>query len=205
MVLDYDLTDDGTLCVFSPLSNACSNLPAGAVPMCYPSQDTKYPTKDQICAYKVGETLVGAPGCCKDICPSPHCPSVKSRKIVQDARKITDTYPTAKGLADSGCVKTCAFDKSTFTNKPYCYSNDDSNPNQEQMCAYETGDGSLTIVDGCCDKICPSSNCPNEMFSPPEMIRNTELPTPFSKLIKLMLILFAILLVSGIIFSLMSS
>jgi len=202
MVLGYDLTDDGVLCVFSPSSDVCSHLPDGAVPSCYPSQDTQYPDQDQICAYKNGETLVGAPGCCKTVCPSPHCPGIKPRKILQSNKKITDTSPTGKGLPESGCVKSCAFDTSTFTSKPYCYSNDDSNPNQDQVCAFETGDGSLTIVDGCCDKICPSPSCPNEMFSPPEMVRNTELPTPFSKLIKMMLIFFAILLVSGLIFSL---
>ena len=195
----YDLMDDPILCT---LSKSCHSIPSGAVASCHPNPDSDYPDKDQFCAYQQDGTLIGAPGCCNPPCPSPHCPSTKSSKPKKIYTKTTDTSPSINHLPDAGCVKTCAFDKSKFTSKPYCYSNNIENPNQEQVCAYETGDGSLTIVDGCCDKICPSLSCPNEMFSPPEMVRNTILPTPFSKLIRLLLILFAILIVSAIIFSL---
>lgn len=202
----YNLADDKVLCALP--TKPCS-LPDGAIPLCYANQDTESPTQDQFCGYLKDGDVIPTPGCCNPVCPSSNCPSVPHRQpspiVSSDGKsliRITDTSPSGKGFQDVGCVKTCPFDKSTFASKPYCYSNDIDNPNQDQVCAYETGDGSLTVVEGCCDKVCPSPSCPNQNFAPPEMIRNIPIQSPVSKLVKLMLIILAILVVSSLIFSL---
>jgi len=107
----------------------------------------------------------------------------------------------------SNCVNTC---KKVLPDgvQPFCYANDDENPDEIQICAYEK-DGFLFPVDGCCSKTCPSEQCPPSISPPakPERDRPQGVPymdenekEPFPKLVELMLIIFAILLVSAGIF-----
>jgi hypothetical protein len=112
----------------------------------------------------------------------------------------------------SNCVKTCSITLPKGA-KPYCYANDDEHPNEIQICGYEK-DGFLIAADGCCDKICPSEQCPEPLAkpAPPEQPRPKNAPykpkkkktddtsQPLPMLIKIMLILFAILLVAAAIF-----
>jgi hypothetical protein len=96
--------------------------------------------------------------------------------------------------------------------EPFCYANDDVNPDEIQICAYEKN-GFLFPVEGCCSKTCPSEQCPPSIAPPskPEKDRPKGAEykkrgkadvekEPFPKLIQLMLIIFAILLTSAGIF-----
>lgn len=108
------------------------------------------------------------------------------------------------------CVKTCNIPLPKDA-KPYCYANDEEHPNEIQICAYEK-DGFLFPVEGCCDKICPSEECPTSITqpAPPQKDRPKSAPykprkkkstsEPFPMLLKILLIIFAILLVSAAIF-----
>lgn len=94
---------------------------------------------------------------------------------------------------------------------PYCYANDDEHPNEIQFCAYEK-DGFLIAAEGCCKKQCPSEECTVKQAppAPPEKTRPVGAPykkkdkkpknEPFPKLLKILLIIFAILLISAGIF-----
>lgn len=110
----------------------------------------------------------------------------------------------------TNCVKSCNVPLPKDT-KAYCYANDDEHPNEIQFCAYEK-DGFLVAVDGCCDKICPSEQCPTSIAkpAPPQKERPKNIPykprtkknkpEPFPMLLKMLLIIFVILLVSAAIF-----
>ena len=95
---------------------------------------------------------------------------------------------------------------------PYCYPNDDEHPNEIQFCAYEKS-GFLTAAEGCCSKTCPSEECTVKQAPPaqPEKDRPKGVPykkkdkkpkesEPFPKLLKILLIIFAILLIAAGIF-----
>jgi len=110
----------------------------------------------------------------------------------------------------TSCVKTCNTPLPKGA-KPYCYANDDEHPNEIQFCAYEK-DGFLFEVDGCCDKICPSEQCPVSVAAPapPQKDRPKGIPykprakknisEPLPMLLKMLLLIFAVLLVSAAIF-----
>ena len=95
--------------------------------------------------------------------------------------------------------------------KPYCYADDDEHPNELQFCAYEQG-GFLIAAEGCCTRTCPSEKCqPSESDAgPPDKDRPKGAPykekkekkkdEPFPKLLKILLIIFAILLIAAGIF-----
>ena len=94
---------------------------------------------------------------------------------------------------------------------PYCYADDDEHPNELQFCAYEQG-GFLVAAEGCCTRTCPSEKCqPSESDAgPPDKDRPKGAPykekkekkkdEPFPKLLKILLIIFAILLIAAGIF-----
>ena len=94
---------------------------------------------------------------------------------------------------------------------PYCYADDDEHPNEIQVCAFEQG-GFLVAAEGCCTRTCPSEKCkPSESDAgPPDKERPKGAPykkkdkkpkdEPFPKLLKILLIIFAILLISAGIF-----
>ena len=99
--------------------------------------------------------------------------------------------------------------------KPYCYANDEEHPDEIQICAYEKN-GFLIPANGCCSKTCPSEECdPKHYPAPPakpEKDRPKGVPytkkskkskpkdEPFPKLLKIILVIFAILLVAAGIF-----
>ena len=96
--------------------------------------------------------------------------------------------------------------------KPYCYSNDEEHPDDNQFCAYEKN-GVLIGADGCCNKVCPSEHCPSTKGNSqkPEKERPAGSPPPIKKsknqksepfpfLMKMILLVFVILLVVAGIF-----
>ena len=111
----------------------------------------------------------------------------------------------------SSCVKSCNVPVPKGS-KTYCYANDEEHPNEIQFCAYEK-DGFLIAADGCCDKICPSEECPPSISKPASPQKDRPKGAPYHKkskkksdseplpmLVKILLIIFAILLVSAAIF-----
>ena len=119
-------------------------------------------------------------------------------------------HHTNKVQYESGqnCIKSC---DTTLPDgvQPFCYANDDENPDEIQICAYES-EGFLIPANGCCSKICPSEQCPPSIAPAAKPERDypqgVEIPSrsdknePFPKLMKLILIVFAILLISAGIF-----
>lgn len=90
----------------------------------------------------------------------------------------------------------------------HCYANDDTQyPTKDQFCAFEQ-DGFLEEAPGCCTTVCPSEICPSvkpaDPWTRPAGIKTNpkskkdEEPFPF--LLKMILIVFAILLVAAGIF-----
>ena len=116
----------------------------------------------------------------------------------------------ADGKTIDTCVQKCNVPVPKSA-KTYCYANDEEHPNEIQICAYEK-DGFLIPADGCCDKICPSEQCDLSIAkpAPPQKDRPKGAPykprkkksssEPFPMLLKILLIIFAILLVSAAIF-----
>lgn len=116
---------------------------------------------------------------------------------MQIYKKKTDTSPPTNRMIDSDCVKTCQFDKSAFPRQPHCYALDKYLPDQNQVCAYEANGGGLVMTPGCCDTICPSLQCPNELQREPEMERQQPIQSPLQRLLMIVCIIIAILLVSA--------
>lgn len=151
---------------------------------------------------RIGNTCKFDEDCCmgSEVCQSNVCSSHNADPINYES--------------GSNCVKTCSIQLPKDV-KPYCYSNDEEHPNEIQFCAYEKN-GVLISAEGCCDKICPSEQCPptiapspvapektRPQFSPYNQRKPVDTTNqPLPKLLKLLLILFAILVLSGIILSL---
>jgi hypothetical protein len=134
-----------------------------------------------------------------------------------DGTEVCDNGSCVSHTADpiqyedgTSCVKTCNVPVPKDA-KPYCYANDAEHPNEIQFCAYEK-DGFLIAAEGCCDKICPSEECPPSVAAPapPQKDRpvgvpykprpKKDSPEPLPMLVKILLLILAILLVAAAIF-----
>jgi hypothetical protein len=133
---------------------------------------------------------------------------VQSAEVVYKGDKGHTADPLRTGDQNS-CSTTCNGLPDGV--KAYCYANQDSErQDYDQFCGYEK-DGFVYGAEGCCDKPCPGEECPDEPPRKPEKIQSQSTksskskskppkPEPLPQLIKIMLVLFAILIVSAGIF-----
>jgi hypothetical protein len=133
---------------------------------------------------------------------------VQSSEVVYKGDKGHTADPLSVGDQNS-CLTTCSAILPKDT-KAYCYASQDSeHQDSDQFCGYEK-DGFIYGAEGCCDNPCPGEECPDEPPRKPEKIQSpstksprsnsTPTPKPLPQLIKLLLIVFAILIVVAGIF-----
>ena len=128
----------------------------------------------------------------------------------------TDTSPSQFIYSKSDDPILCATTGCTGVPKgvkPACYATQDSDyPKQEQFCGF-VQDNVLYGAQGCCDPPCPSNLCPSIQPRTPSPLPLETTSTslsfssfqnnlePLSKLVKLLLLTFAILIVLALIFT----